>query len=123
MTFYEISFDAMLPFIRHCKRLKTIKTVNYASNDDLDLVVLNQERKKFGEEASQVLIRVSEDIYLREKWNSKNVELNHVKIARFLHLCNNKLCNKIYKTKIQINKTRLKRSLYISSNFSSHLFI
>lgn len=72
----------MVPFFRHCKKLKSIKSKFYESNDDLDLIALNQERKKFGKEASQVSICVPEDIHLRERWNSKNANSDHVKIAR-----------------------------------------
>lgn len=81
VTFKRGSINHVLPFIRHCERLKTIR-IQYYWPDDLNLIALNEERKKFGENAPPVWIYAEDKIYLREKWNSKNIELRHIKIVR-----------------------------------------
>lgn len=84
LTLYAESIDDILPFIRHCKRLKMIK-LRSCWSDDLKLISLNQERKnieQIGENTYQLWIYLPGEIYLREKWKSKNVNLSHIKIAR-----------------------------------------
>lgn len=80
-NFRGFSVDILLPFIRHCKRLKFIEILRNFS-EEFDLSMLNQERKYFGEEMTHILIHLPERNYLRERWNSKNRKLSHIEIAR-----------------------------------------
>lgn len=75
-----ISIDAVLPFVRHSKKLKTIECP-YVLDASIDLFALNQERKKLPN-ACKISICVPENIYLHEKWKPINLELDLVKIVR-----------------------------------------
>lgn len=74
--------DLILPFIRHSKRLKTIK-IGSTNDFVLDLFPLNQERKKL-ENACQISIYVLHKSYLPTKWKSHNfnLELDLIRIMR-----------------------------------------
>lgn len=74
--------SAILPFIRHSKRLKTIE-IRVTTDDVLDLYALNQERKKL-DGACQVCIYIRDLNYLATKWKSHNfnLELDLVRIMR-----------------------------------------
>ena len=80
LSIYFAHFDDILPFIRHSKRLKTVRVFRVRS-DEFNIFALNEERKKL-ENARFVTIRAPEDVYLREKCKSKNVQLECVQIAR-----------------------------------------
>lgn len=80
LLFTYIKIDKILPFIRHSKNLKTIKFHNL-SEYILDTFALNQERKKFGN-IRPVTIYMRNDIYLRTKWKSRNLNLNLIQIKR-----------------------------------------
>lgn len=73
-NYYEI-----LTFIRHSKRLRSIK---YGNSFALNLFALNQEREKLND-ACQVCIYVSDHVYLPIKWNSRNLYSKLVKVFRF----------------------------------------
>lgn len=78
LYFTIIQTNQILPFIRHSKRLKTIKFHNL-SEYILDAFALNQERKKFGNEGL-VTIYMPNYIYLRSKWKPRNSKLNLIQI-------------------------------------------
>lgn len=82
LTFKYATIENILPFIRHSKKLKTIKISYWRSYKMLYVVALNEERKNL-ENASRITIYVEEEIYLREYWKSQNLNLSHVKITRF----------------------------------------
>lgn len=82
LVFGEASIDVMFPFIRHSKRLNEFLVDDVLDSEFLDLFVFNEERKKLAD-ASQISIGVNEDIYLANKWNTRNSNLSHVKITRF----------------------------------------
>lgn len=75
--------ETILPFIRHSKKLITIK-IGYLELDNLDLLSLNKERKKL-QNACQISIHLDDDAYLHPKWKSHNfkLELDLVKITRY----------------------------------------
>lgn len=81
LTFKYATIDSILPFIRNSKKLKSIKISYWRSYKMLDVVVLNEERKKL-DDIRHVTIYVEEEVYLGEKWKSQNLNLSHVKIAR-----------------------------------------
>lgn len=76
----QCSVDHILPFIRHTKRLKSIK-VNYLGNNVLDLFAMNEERKML-ENAEKITISVEERVYLPAQWKSRNLNLSLVKMVR-----------------------------------------
>lgn len=78
------TIDDASPFICHSMKLKIIKLDEWSENVALDLYALNDERKKHAN-ACQIVIYMPEPIYLREKWQSKNLHLSHIKIARSTH--------------------------------------
>lgn len=83
LTIFQSSFDQILPFICHSKSSKTISIGKVISNEYFDLFALNEEREKL-ESSAQVTINLPENHYLTEIWKIKNLNLNHVKIARNL---------------------------------------
>lgn len=84
----EKSFDKLLPFFRHSKTLKAVllkviktvplDTINYEA---LNLVALNKAREELGAK-QRVVIYASEEIYLKTKWATKNLNLNLVEVVR-----------------------------------------
>lgn len=83
----EANIDAIL-FIRHSKRLKTIK-IDRMFDTNLNLFALNREREKLENECKfelfalgKVSIDVPEEVYLATKWKSQNSNLKLVKIKR-----------------------------------------
>lgn len=77
----EKAFSRQLSaFIRHSKSLKTIKIYDYS--EVFDLFELNQERKKLENSQPIVIYAPEQHIYLPTKWNSKNMNLNLVKMLR-----------------------------------------
>lgn len=81
LTFKYATIESILPFIRHSKKLKSIKISYWRSYKMLDVVALNEERKSL-ENPNRITIYVEEEIYLREYWKSQNLNLSHVKITR-----------------------------------------
>lgn len=73
--------DAVLPFVRYSKQLQSI-VCPYFADKTLDLFALNQERMTLTD-ACEIEIRVPEDVYINQKWKSRNIKSNLVKIARF----------------------------------------
>lgn len=73
------NFNTILPFIRHSKRLKSIKIAQQSRG--LDLFALNEERKKLENDADVVLC-VPDYFYLSAKWKPRNLNMNFVKITR-----------------------------------------
>lgn len=80
LTIDSATIDTILPFICHSSKLKIIKIKRGALI--LNVAALNEERKKLAS-ACKVSICMPEDLYLWEKWTSKNLDLSHVKITRF----------------------------------------
>ena len=82
LTLDSAEIKSILPFIRHSRKLKTIK-IRTQKSEVLDLNVLNEERKKL-ENACKVSIYVQDDAYLPTKWKSHNfnLELDFIKILR-----------------------------------------
>lgn len=68
--------DQLIPFARHSRYLKEMIIDRAAPTD---FTAFNEARMKFGRHMS---IDLREQEYLPAKWNAKNVELNHLKIAR-----------------------------------------
>lgn len=67
LQYEESSIARILPFIRHCKKLKIIEIAAFYSSF-LDLITLNQERVSFGEDNAEILIYLPIlKLYLREK--------------------------------------------------------
>lgn len=82
LTIDQAKIDDIIPFVRHSKTLKTIRILELR-NLALDSFALNQERKSL-ENGQKVKIQVRENVYLHEKWQSKNLKLSHVEIERFV---------------------------------------
>lgn len=78
------TFEQISVFVRNLKNLKTIRILTLPMrNEFFDLFSLNEERKKL-KNAAQVTIDLPERIYMNEIWKSKELNLEHVKIARWL---------------------------------------
>lgn len=84
---HDVEIQTILPFIRHSRKLKSIKIFHfptYSGRPILDIFTLNEERKMLAN-ACRVVIYVEEEIYLRMKWKSDNLSLSHIRIKRFDH--------------------------------------
>lgn len=83
LTIDLATIDNILPFMRYSKTLRTIKILDLRNSHALNSFALNTERKKL-ENANKVVIHVKEHVYLHEKWQTRNLNLSHVKIERLL---------------------------------------
>lgn len=81
LQFVYVDFNTILLFIRYAKRLRTIEIDFLFGGERFDLVALNEERKLL-KNASQVSIYLRDTHYLPIKWQSKNSNLNLVRIER-----------------------------------------
>lgn len=68
-----INFSDLLILLRAMANLKKIKIENF--NGEMNLIKLNEERKKLID-AKKVIIYVSEEIFVRTKWRTKNGDIN-----------------------------------------------
>lgn len=89
ITFWFASTDDILSFIRHAKKLTTIKIETLQSghhfnreNAVIDVAALNKERKQLND-AEKVTIFVEETIYLATKWALNGCNFSHIKINRW----------------------------------------
>lgn len=81
--FSKITFDRILPFIRHTTRLKQIRIRQLKDECKiLDLLTMNKERKKLSG-ACKVHIYVKEDVYLATKWASNTIDLSLIELKRY----------------------------------------
>lgn len=81
LQFVYVDFNTILLFIRYAKRLRTIEIHCLFGDERFDLVALNEERKLL-KNASQVSIYLQDTHYLPIKWQSKNLNLNLMRIER-----------------------------------------
>ena len=82
MTLDSDDIKSILPFIRHSRKLKTIK-IDDLKSGALNIFALNEERKKL-ENACKISIYVRDNVYVPTKWKSHNfkLELDLIKILR-----------------------------------------
>lgn len=87
ITFERASIGSILPFVRRCPRLNRIRILevldgDYIENGIIDLLVLNNERKKLAYKR-KITIFVAEHILLTNKWN-QSINLSFIKLDRCL---------------------------------------
>lgn len=86
IIFHCASTDDILPFVQQSKFLRMMKVGEFVGGglirgDILNLCVLNEERKKFGNTRT-VFIYVLEKIHMATKWSTKHLNLTLVETAR-----------------------------------------
>lgn len=78
------NLNDILPFLHHSVKLKKLKIDDVNENDGnniLNLLELNEERKKL-QNACKVIIYISEKIYLPTKWAIGGKEFSLIEIRR-----------------------------------------
>lgn len=81
LTFNCCLVDSVMAFVRHSMNLKTIRIGDLRDFRTLDLIAMNQERKKLAN-ACRISIFVCDQVYVHEKSKRPNLNLSHVKMVR-----------------------------------------
>lgn len=81
--FSNASYDDILLLVSHAANLKKIQVDNIEneSNEPINLVELNKERKKL-QQAKKLTIYVNEEIYLAAKWSYQDMKMNLIELKR-----------------------------------------
>lgn len=78
--YHGFDFSQLLPFFRYSSKLKAV-VFNSFEGEAVNLFAVHKEREKL--RAKQIVtIYASESDYLKTKWDSKNLNLKLVEIAR-----------------------------------------
>lgn len=84
LTILEASFAGIVPFICHSTRLKSILVCDIRNDmalANIDLITLNAERRKLINPC-HISLYVPEDVYLLEKWKTRNLNSDLIKVMR-----------------------------------------